>query len=425
MKTLIQNGYVVDGNIEANCDIAVEDGVITAVGDNLPPAGYQKVVDATGHCVLPGLVDMHVHLRDPGLTHKEDVFTGAAAAAAGGVTSLLCMPNTKPALDHPDTVRALQHKAETATVHLYQTGAITCGLAGDTLTDFAALKSAGVVAVSDDGRPVANAKIMAEAMMLAKQHNLLVTSHCEDLSLVAGGVMHEGEVSRQLGVPGMPRSSEDIITARDVILAETYEVPVHIAHVSTKGAVAWIRLAKQRGVQVTAETCPHYFSMTERMLQTKDADYRMNPPLRTDEDVQAIIEGLQDGTIDAIVTDHAPHTPEEKADFLTAPNGVIGMETSFAASYTHLVLNGHLTLPQLVQKMSRNPAQILGIPAGTLTVGCPADLVIVDLAATFVVDPTKSHSKSQNMIYKGQTLTGKVVHTMLAGKTVYQTTACL
>lgn len=401
------------------CDVLIHDGIIAAVGEGLAATEDCQIINASDLVVMPGLIDMHVHLRDPGLTHKEDVFTGCEAAAAGGVTSLLCMPNTKPSLDNVQTVTELLTRAARAKAHVYVTGAISTGLSGAQLTDFSALKQAGVIAVSDDGRPVENAAMMAHALVQAHETGLLVTSHCEDLSIVDGGIINEGIVSRALGVKGMHRSSEDMITAREIILAETYGVSVHIAHISTAGAVQLIREAKARGVAVTAETCPHYFSMTEQVLLQKDADYRMNPPLRTEEDRAAILAGLSDGTIDCIVTDHAPHTPEEKADFYQAPCGVIGMETSFAASITELVKTGRLSLPELVCKMSWNPAKILGIHAGTLSVGAPADIALADIHKTWVVDPQKSHSKARNMIYKGQTLTGQVMRTLMNGETVY------
>lgn len=420
MELLIQNGLVLDpvNGIEQVMDVLLEDGKIKAVGASLATDG--EVVDASGKTVMPGFVDMHVHLRDPGFTHKEDILTGCEAAAAGGVTSLLCMPNTMPAIDTPETVRYITDKAKQAKARVYVTGAITKGLSGGEMNDFAALKKAGVLALSDDGRPVENAAMMAEALRQADGLGLVVTSHCEDLSIINGGIVNDGRVSRELGVKGMHRSAEDTITAREIILAETNGCAVHIAHVSTRLSVQLIREAKARGAKVTAETCPHYFSMTEDAVLSRDAGYRMSPPLREQADMEAVLAGVCDGTIDCIVTDHAPHTAEEKADFHTAPNGVIGMETSFSASYTHLVKTGRMTLAELVRKMSLNPARVLGISAGTLSVGADADLVIADLGREWLVEPEKSHSKAGNMIYKGQTLTGRVIRTILGGRTVYQ-----
>jgi len=420
MTLLIRGGTVVDpaNNLEQVADVLVEDGKISRVEPNII-AVVDKTVDATGMAVLPGLVDMHVHLRDPGFIHKEDVLTGCEAAAAGGVTSLLCMPNTKPVTDSKKVVEYIRDKAKDAKAKVYVTGAISKKLGGEELCDFAKLKKAGIVAVSDDGRPVKNARLMTQALRKAKELGLTVTSHCEDLDIINGGIMNDGIVSRHLDVKGMHRSSEDTITAREIILAETNDCPVHIAHVSTKLSVQLIREAKARGAMVTAETCPHYFSMTEQELLKQDADYRMNPPLREEADREAVLQGVLDGTLDCIVTDHAPHTKEEKRDFLTAPNGVIGMETSFAASYTYLVKTGKLSLSELVRRMSVNPARILGIPAGTLSVGADADITVVDLEKEWEVNPKKLHSRSQNCVYKGRTLTGKVRYTFLNGKKVF------
>lgn len=420
MVILIKGGLVVNPaeNFEGIADVLIEDGKIARVEQNLSVIA-DKTINAQGMAVLPGLVDMHVHLRDPGFIHKEDVITGCDAAVAGGVTSLLCMPNTKPVIDGKKVVEYIKEKAKNAKAKVYITGAISKRLNGEDPCDYAKLKKAGVIALSDDGRPVKNARMMAEALKQAKELGLVVTSHCEDLDIIDGGIIHEGQVSRHLEVKGMHRSSEDTVTAREIILAETNHCPVHIAHVSTKLSVQLVREAKARGVQVTAETCPHYFSMTEQELLKQDADYRMNPPLREEEDREAVLQGILDGTLDCIVTDHAPHTKEEKKDFLTAPNGVIGMETSFAASYTYLVKTGKMTLSQLVEKMSYRPAQILKIPAGTLNVGETADITVVDLNKEWKVDPKKLHSRSRNAVYKGMTLTGKVRYTYVNGKKVY------
>ncbi|MGI5958622.1 MAG: dihydroorotase [Massiliimalia sp.] len=420
MVVLIKNGYVVNPaeNFEQTADILIEDGRIKQVAPGIQAAA-DKVIHADNMVVLPGLVDMHVHLRDPGFIHKEDILTGCEAAAAGGVTSLLCMPNTKPVVDSKKVVEYIKEKAQTAKSRVYITGAISKRLNGEEMCDYAKLKKAGIIALSDDGRPVKNAKMMTSALKQAKELGLIVTSHCEDLDIINGGIINEGEISRHLGVKGMHRSSEDYITAREIILAETNHCPVHIAHVSTRLSVQLIREAKARGAQVTAETCPHYFDMTEQELLKQDADYRMNPPLREEEDRKAVEAGVLDGTLDCIVTDHAPHTAEEKRDFLAAPNGVIGMETSFAASYTHLVKSGKLSLMGLVRRMSLNPANILGIPAGTLNVGAAADIAIVDLNEEWTVDVNQLHSRSKNAVYKGRTLTGKVKYTLLGGKIVF------
>lgn len=419
-KLLIQTARILDpvnGRDETG-DILIENGKITAIGKKIdcPDA---KTLQADGLVAAPGLVDMHVHLRDPGFTEKEDILTGCKAAAAGGVTSLLCMPNTKPTIDTPDTVRYILDKAEQADARVYVAAAITKGLQSEQLNDLKALKEAGSIALSDDGRPVVDSRLMAQAMQAAPGLGLCVVSHCEDLFLSKGGLMHEGAVSKELGVPGVPASAEDCGTAREIALAEAYGVPIHICHVSSRTSVSMIRDAKRRGVRVTAETAPHYFSLTDELLRAKDADYRMSPPLRTELDRQAVIEGLQDGTIDAIATDHAPHTPQEKANFASSPNGSIGMETSLAAGITYLVQPGLLMLGDLLRLMSAAPARLLRIPAGALLAGQPADLVLFDEKEKWTVDPDKLHGKSRNAVFKGRTLTGKVKYTICRGKIVY------
>ena len=418
MTTVIKNATVVspaDGLNGAN-DILIENGRIAAVGQNL---SGDREIDAAGLYAVPGLVDMHVHLRDPGQTAKEDILTGCNAAAAGGVTSLLAMPNTNPTADSPETVRYMLDKAKDAKARVYVAASITKGLQGKEPTDLQALRDAGAVGLSDDGRPVLQTKHLREAMNRAPKLGMTVVAHCEDLSLAEGGKINEGAVSEALGVKGIPAAAEDCGTAREIALAAADNVPVHICHVSTRTSVALVRDAKRRGVKVTAETAPHYFSLTEQALMSRDADFRMNPPLRTAADVQAIIEGLQDGTLDAIATDHAPHTPKDKSDFEKAPNGSIGMETSLAVGVTYLVKPGLLSFSQLIEKMSANPAKLLGIPAGTLAVGAAADIALVDLNREWTVDVNRLHGKSKNTPFKGMTLTGKVVKTFLGGEVVF------
>ena len=404
--------------------IYIENGVFTDSISGEP----DEVIDANGLTVFPGLVDMHVHLRDPGQTAKEDIITGCRAAAAGGVTSLLAMPNTSPTTDSPETVKYIIaattvkyiiDKASSADSRVYVAASVTKGLKSEEKTDLEALRAAGAVALSDDGRPVENTEFLREAMKKAPELGMRVVAHCEDLFIASGGKLNDGEISEKLGIKGIPAAAEDCGTAREIALAAAENVPIHICHVSTKTSVALVRDAKNRGVQVTAETAPHYFSLTENELLKRDADYRINPPLRTAEDVKAIIEGLRDGTLDAIATDHAPHTPEEKSDFEKAPNGSIGMETSLAAGITYLVKTGLLTFEELIEKMSVNPAKILGINAGTLSVGAPADIALVDLDEQWTVDVDKLHGKSKNTPFKGMTLTGKVKRTILGGKTVF------
>lgn len=417
---VIKNAHIVslsDG-LDNVADILIKNGEIAEIAEKITFDG--RVIDADGLTLIPGLVDLHVHLRDPGQTQKEDIVTGCKAAAAGGVTSLLAMPNTIPTTDNAETVKYILDKAKDADANVYVAGSITKGLKSLEPTDLDELKSAGAIALSDDGRPVENTKFLSDAMKKAPKIGMTVVAHCEDLFLADGGKINDGGVSRELGVKGIPASAEDCGTAREIALAAALDVPIHICHVSTKTSVALIRDAKKRGVKVTAETAPHYFSMTEKELLAKDADFRMNPPLRTHEDVVEIISGLKDGTLDAIATDHAPHTPQEKADFEKAPNGSIGMETSFAVSYTYLVKTGLLTFSQLVEKMSTNPAEILGINAGHIKVGATADLALVDLNEEWVVDVNKLHGKSKNTPFKGKSLFGKVKYTILSGKTVFQ-----
>jgi dihydroorotase len=419
VKTLIKGARVIDpasGRFETG-DIYIEGSRITAVDKAIRVSGA-TVIEAGGLYAAPGLVDMHVHLRDPGQTDKEDIATGCRAAAAGGFTSIAAMPNTIPVADCADVIRYMINRAAGAGVRVYPIAAVTLGQEGCELTDFEELSAAGAVAFSDDGRPVMSAAIMAKAMKAAADLGKLVISHCEDQTL-AGGIINEGAISARLGVKGLPAAAEEVQVARETALAASYGQPVHIAHVSTALSVALIRDAKRRGVKVTCETCPHYFSLDESYTLSRDADYRMNPPLRTKADVEAIIEGLRDGTIDAIVTDHAPHTAQEKADFETAPNGATGLETSLAAGLTYLVRPGHLTVSQLIAKMSANPARILKLEAGTLGVGSPADITLFDPDEKWIVRPEDMRSKSRNTPYKGMYLYGHVKYTICNGNIVF------
>ena len=416
---LIKGAYLIDPStdFEGQADILIEDGVIREVGQNLHTDG--DVLDASGLIAAPGLVDLHVHLRDPGQTHKEDVFSGCRAAAAGGVTSVFAMPNTSPALDHPEVITALLEKAKDADARVYPVGAVTYGLKGEQLTDFAALKEAGVAAFSDDGRPVLTADLTEQALKSSTDVGLLYMAHCEELSLVRGGLMNEGDVSRAIGVPGVTRSAEEVGTAREIALAAQTGCPVHICHVSTAYSVQMIRDAQKNGIPVTGETAPHYIALTDEMLRTKDADYRMSPPLRTAADQTALIEGLKDGTLCAVATDHAPHSPAEKAVFEKAPNGSIGMETSLAACLTYLVHAGHISMKDLLRAMSTAPARLTGIPAGTLQIGAAADIVLFDPDEEWTVDVAKLHGKSVNCPFKGMTLKGKVKKTFCGGRLVF------
>lgn len=417
---LIKNAHVIDPSqgLDRTADILIEDGKIKKIGEI--PAEAGSVIDACGLAAAPGLVDMHVHLRDPGQTQKEDILSGCRAAAAGGVTSLLAMPNTSPTVDSGETVRYILNKAKEAKARVYVAASITKGLKSEELCDLRELHDAGAVALTDDGRPVVNTKFMARAMAQAPTLHMTVVAHCEDLFLADGGIINEGEISLRLGVKGIPAAAEDAGTAREIAIAAAYGVPIHICHVSTETSVALIRDAKRRGVMVTAETAPHYFTFTQDALLKRDADYRMNPPLRTERDREAVIQGLIDGTLDAVATDHAPHTPLDKADFEKAPNGSIGMETSLSAALTFLVHTGRLRLGEVIEKMSCAPARILGIDAGTLKAGAPADLVLFDPDERYMVDPDKLHGKSKNTPFKGMELKGKVKMTILGGNVVYE-----
>lgn len=418
---LIRNARVMDPsqNLDQIADILVENGVIAKVGEHLN-AENATVIEANGLVAAPGLVDMHVHLRDPGFTHKEDILTGCQAAAAGGFTAIASMPNTKPVTDSPEIIKYILDKAKDAACRVYPVAAITKDLSGSEINDFAALKAAGAIGVSDDGRPVEKGGQMLEALKLAQKEGLLALSHCEDLTIIAGGIINKGKVSEELGVKGMDRASEDSITAREIVLAECSDTRIHICHVSTKGSVQLIREAKARGVKVTAETAPHYMMMTDELLRNKDANWRMNPPLREQEDCEAVIAGVLDGTLDCIITDHAPHAAEEKADFYKAPNGIVGLETSFAASNTVLCKQRGLSLMKLIDLMSCRPAQILGIPGGSLREGAAADIVLLDPDKVWTVDKSKFHSKSNNTPFHGLELTGKAVCTICGGTITYK-----
>ncbi len=419
---LLKNVRAVDSSIKLDkiTDILIDDGKILKVCENISDKA-DRVIDGMGRIVVfPGLVDMHVHLRDPGFTHKEDVITGTNSAKAGGFTAVACMPNTKPAIDNADTVSYILDKAKNTGVKVYPVGCITKGMSGGELCDYDELKNAGVIAVSDDGRPVENAELMRQALELSNTNGLCVISHCEDLNIINGGIMNKGDVSQKLGVKGMDRASEDYITAREIALAMSCDAHIHIAHVSTEGSVNIIRAAKKDGVRVTCETCPHYFTYTDEKLLSQDADYRMNPPLRTEKDRIAIEKAVLDGTIDCIVTDHAPHAKEEKADFLKAPNGVVGLETSLAVTLTQLYHTGKCDLMKICEIMSENPRKVLGVEAVSIKEGCAADLTVFDTDIEWEVVPEELHSKSKNSVFKGEKLKGKTVFTISDGKIVFK-----
>lgn len=416
---LIKNARVIDpaNGLDEKLDILVRGETLAAIGKNLPESG--EVLDGRGLVACPGLIDMHVHLRDPGFTYKEDIASGCAAAAAGGFTAVACMPNTSPVADSPEVIRYIIEAAEKAGLcRCYPVAAATVGERGGALTNFAALKAAGAVGVSDDGRPVESNVLMKRVIAESTTHGLLAISHCEDLAIIAGGIINKGKISEELGVKGMDRRSEDSITERECLLAEKTGGRIHIAHVSTKGSVEIIRQAKARGVRVTAETAPHYFMLTDELLKSRDASFRMNPPLREQSDVEAVLAGVLDGTLDCIITDHAPHSPAEKADFERAPNGIVGLETSLAATLTALYHGYGTPLSAVIRLMSQAPAAILGVEGGTLAVGARADITLFDPDESWVVRAADFKSKSRNTPFEGKTLTGRVKYTILGGKLV-------
>jgi dihydroorotase len=423
MDLLIKNGHVIDPsqNLDEKLDILVENGKIKEIGKKLAPPKGAEVIDAKGLLVTPGLIDMHVHLRDPGLEYKEDIATGTRAAAAGGFTSVACMPNTRPVNDNKAVTSYIIAKAKAeGLVNVFPVGAITQGIRGENLAEMGDMKEAGCVAVSDDGKPVSNPELMRRALEYAKGMEITLISHSEDLGLAADGQMNDGFTATELGLKGIPWVAEDAATARDVFLAEFTDSPIHIAHVSTKGAVRIIREAKARGVKVTCETAPHYFTLTEDAVRGYETNAKMNPPLRTAEDVKAVREGLSDGTIDAVATDHAPHHLDEKdVEYTLASNGIIGLETSLPLSLA-LVDEKVLSPTQLVAKMSCNPARILGIDRGTLSQGAVADITLIDPGAEWVVEADKLESKSKNSPFLGKKMKGRAAYTIVGGKIVYR-----
>ncbi len=423
MKLLIQKGRLVDpvGGIGGVMDLLVEDGRLAVIGSDLKVPDAQ-VLDARGLTVCAGLVDMHVHLREPGFTYKEDIASGTAAAARGGFTSVACMPNTRPAVDSPEGVRyILDRAAECCGIRVWPIAAVSRGEQGEALTDAHALKEAGAVALSDDGVPVQNANLMRDALIRAKRTGLTVLSHCEDATMVRNYAVNEGRVSRTLGLPGRPAIAEELMVMRDAMLAEETGGAVHICHISTAGSVEIVRQFKKRGVAITCETCPQYFTLTEEEVLTRGSMARVNPPLRTRQDVEAVIRGLQDGTIDAIATDHAPHSAQEKARPLAeAPSGMVGLETALGVTLTALYHTGKMDLSDLLKKLTFHPACILRIPKGRLSLGGEADFTIFDPNEMWTVDPERFASKGRNTPFAGKKLRGKVKYTIVGGEIVYQ-----
>ncbi len=422
MKVLIKQGKLIDpvGGVNGTGDILIQNGKIAAIDDHISEAAA-RVIDAQGMVVCAGLVDMHVHLRDPGFTYKEDIFTGAQAAARGGFTSIACMPNTDPVIDTPEGVAYVKKKAACACgVNIWPIAAVSMGQKGKSLTDARALRQAGAVALSDDGVPVMDANLMRDALIYADRNELTVLTHCEDANMVDGRGVNEGRISRQLGLEGRPAIAEEIMVMRDAMLAEETGTAVHICHVSTARSVEIVRRYKKRGVRITCETCPQYFTLTEDAVLTHGTMAKVNPPLRTGADVDGIIAGLQDGTIDVIATDHAPHSKEEKDRPLTqAPSGMVGLETSLGVTLTQLYHTGRLSLGDILKKMTVNPAGILRIPKGRLAVGADADITVFDPDRVWVAEPEKFASKGRNTPFGGMRLRGKVVCTLANGELIY------
>lgn len=421
-KLLIKGGRVIDpaNGIDCIADVLVTDGRIDTIGDNLS-CDEAQVIDAAGLVVAPGLVDLHVHLREPGFEDKETIATGCAAAARGGVTTLVAMPNTKPATDCPDIVHLVQEKAAPTGITVLPAGAVTVGQKGQELTDFAALKEAGVPAFTDDGVPVQNIALLRRAILMAKELGMPLLDHCEDRDMVQNYAVNEGPVSRELGLPGRPAIAEELQVMRDAMLAEETGGHIHICHISTGKAVDIVRQYKAKGVNITCETCPQYFTITEEEVLKQGTMARVNPPLRTAMDKQAILDGLADGTIDALVTDHAPHCAHEKAKPLPeAPSGMVGLETSLALSLSGLYHSGLLSLSRVIQLMTASPAALIGIPKGRIAPGDDGDLVIFDPNEEWVVDREKFASKGRNTPFHGRTVKGKVKYTVANGTIIYQ-----
>ena len=414
---ILKNADVVLKDGVRKLDIRIEDGRIAGLG-----SFEGEGIDCTGLTVFPGFIDMHVHLREPGFEKKEDIASGSAAAVRGGFTQICCMPNTRPVTDNKVVVSYIVNRAKEVNLcKVRPIGAITEGQEGKNLAAIGAMKAAGVVALSEDGKSVLSAGLMANAMMYAADFGLKCLCHCEDASLVDGGVVNEGYYSTLTGLKGSIRAAEDIVIAREICLAESLALPVHICHVSTYSGVQLIREAKARGVQVTAETCPHYFTLTDEVIASFDTNTKVNPPIREEKDRLAIIEGLRDGTLDCIVTDHAPHHADDKnVEYALAAFGISGLETSFALSYTQLVRGGALTLEQLADKMSAAPARILGLEGGAVEPGAPADLTVVDLNEAWTIDPAQFVSKGKNTPFAGREVYGKVRYTIVDGAIRYE-----
>lgn len=423
MGTLIRNGRVIDpaSGKDGIYDVLIEDGTIVSVDASIPE-GNNDIIDAAGCFVMPGLVDLHVHFREPGFEYKETIKTGSMAAAHGGVTTVFPMPNTKPVIDSVDMYDKVQKIIDRdAVVNVHQVASVTLRQQGETPVDVAALKKAGCIAISEDGKSVMNSQVYREGMKAAAAEDVLVMAHCEDKNLVNGGALNEGVASRRYHVNGITNAVEDVIVARDILLSKETGCRLHLCHCSTADSVKLIKAAKDEGLKVTGEVCPHHFMLCDEDIIEDNADYKMNPPLRSRADMEAVREGLRNGTMDVISTDHAPHSAEEKAKPIgAAPFGITGIETSLCLTYTGLVLTGILTPMQMVEKMSYNPAKIAGIDRGTLLPGRPADIIIVNVDDEIVIDRNDFVSKGHNTPFDGYKVKGIVEYTIVGGKIVYK-----
>ena len=423
-QLLLRGGRVIDpaSGRDERADVLLAGGKVEAVGQGLGTPDGAEIIDAGGLVVAPGFIDLHTHLREPGQEDLETIATGAMSAVAGGFTAVCAMPNTDPVCDNQGVVGFVVSQAQRAgKARVYPIGAISLGQKGQQLAEFGELVGAGAVAVSDDGHPVMSSHLMRTALEYAKVFGIPVADHCEEMSLAEGGAMHEGIVSTRLGLKGIPAAAEEIMVARDILLAELTGGHVHLCHMSTRGSVELIRRAKEKGLRVTAEACPHHFTLTHEACEGYNTNAKMNPPLREDADREAIREALRDGTIDAIATDHAPHHYDAKErEFDQAPNGIIGLETAFPLANTVLVGSGVLTLPQLVERMSTVPARIFGLPGGSLAKGAPADVVVLDPEVAWTVDPSAFRSKSRNTPFGGREVRGRAVATIVRGHVVYR-----
>lgn len=439
MGILIKGGHVINPatKMDEVADVRIEEDKIAEIGKNLKVDKTDRVIEAKGCYVMPGFIDMHVHFRDPGFEQKEDIFTGMSAAAHGGYTTVLTMPNTKPVVDNADVVEYVHKKAESGhCIHVLQVGAVTKGQKGQELADIKGMVEAGIPAISEDGKSVMNAEVYREGMLEAAKYGIPVLAHCEDINMVHGGVMNADEKAKELGMPGITNSVEDVIIARDIVLSKETGAQLHLCHCSTEDSVKMVKLAKGEGLNVSAEVCPHHFTLTSDDIKKfvpqiengiliphetdADTNYKMNPPLRTKKDVEALKEGLRDNIMDVISTDHAPHTFDDKnTSMKKAPFGIVGLETAACLTYTELVLGGYLTPMQMAEKMSYNPAKIIGIDKGDIQKGKKADVVIFDPKETYKIDKNTFASKGRNTPFDGREVTGRVKVTICDGNIVY------